>query len=99
MTAISMTIPSSTYRSSCAGVEGQWTRIAHFNISAGDDCPNGWNKDTHSGFSFCIGPPKNLAKNHSPLYLTRYPIRFSTNKISYKSVCGRARGVRRGPSL
>ena len=53
MTAISMTIPSSTYRSSCAGVEGEWTRIAHFNISAGDDCPYGWNKDTHSGISFC----------------------------------------------
>ena len=92
MTAISMTIPSSTYRSSCAGVEGEWTRIAHFNISAGDDCPYGWNKDTHSGISFCMGPPK----NHSQGFSTCYPIRFSSNKISYKSVCGRARGYQKG---
>ena len=26
---------------SCAGVEGQWRRIAGINISAGDDCPIG----------------------------------------------------------
>ena len=26
----------------CAGVEGQWRRIASINISAGDNCPTGW---------------------------------------------------------
>ena len=86
MTAISM---SSTYRSSCAGVEGEWTRIASFNISAGDDCPYGWTNrdDTQSGYSFCTGLTQGSRCS---------PSRFSANKISYKSVCGRARGYQKG---
>ena len=93
MTAISMTIPSSAYHSSCAGVEGQWIKIGQFNISAGDDCPNGWHKDTHSGFSFCMARPKGHSLRYSSCI---YSIHFPTNKISYKSVCGRARGYQKG---
>ena len=85
MTDISI---SSTYRSSCAGVEGEWTKIASFNISAGDDCPYGWINDTQSGYSFCrAGSTRGWMCS---------PTRFSTNKISYKSVCGRARGYQKG---
>ena len=37
----------------CAGVGGRWKRIAKIDISKGDNCPNGWLKDTQSGVSFC----------------------------------------------
>jgi len=37
----------------CAGVGGSWRRIARIDISKGDNCPNGWLKDTQSGVSFC----------------------------------------------
>ena len=84
MTAIS------NYRSTCAGVGGGWTRIAHFNISAGDDCPSGWTKDTQSNISFCRPPGNNPAG-----YLC-YSTNFSTNGRSYRSVCGRARGYQKG---
>ena len=30
--------------SSCAGMGGEWKRIANIDISAGDDCPSGWLK-------------------------------------------------------
>ena len=72
--------------SSCAGVTGQWRRIAGFDISAGDNCPSGWKKASHSGVSFC----RSLNDN-SGCYLTS----FST-KISYSRVCGRVRGYEKG---
>ena len=85
MTAIS------NYRESCAGVGGGWTRIGHFNISAGDNCPSGWIKRANvSGVSFCR-PPGN-----DPAGYSCYSIRYSTNGLSYKSVCGRARGYQKG---
>ena len=37
----------------CAGVGGGWKRIVNINITAGDDCPIGWRKDTDSSISFC----------------------------------------------
>ena len=67
----------------CAGVGGEWRRIASFNISDGDECPTGWNTSTHSGISFCRPP-----SNNSGCYSTT----FSTNELSYTRVCGRARG-------
>ena len=76
--------------STCAGVGGGWRRIAHFNITAGDDCPSGWTKDTQSGFSFCR-PPGN-----DPAGYTCYSTHFPTNGTSYTSVCGRARGYQKG---
>ena len=76
--------------STCAGVGGGWTRIAHFNITAGDDCPSGWTKDTQSGVSFCR-PPGN-----DPAGYMCYSTHFSTNGMNYTSVCGRARGYQKG---
>ena len=72
---------------SCAGVEGQWRRIAGINISAGDDCPTGWNKSSHNGVSFCRAPSDDAGC---------YSTLFSTNGQNYTQVCGRARGYQKG---
>ena len=72
---------------SCAGVEGQWRRIAGVNISAGDDCPTGWLKSSYNGIGFCRAP-----SNDDGCYSTF----FSTNGVSYQHVCGRARGYQKG---
>ena len=71
---------------SSAGVGGEWRRIASFNISAGDECPTGWNKSSHSGVSFCRSPSDNAGC---------YSTTFST-EMSYTRVCGRARGYQKG---
>ena len=72
---------------SCAGVEGQWRRIADIDISAGDDCPTGWNKSSHNGVSFCRAPSDDAGC---------YSTFFSTNGLNYTQVCGRARGYQKG---
>jgi len=72
----------------CAGVGGKWRSIANINISAGDDCPDGWRKDTHSGVSFC-----RMVSDSSGTCSSTF---FSTNGISYQSVCGRVRGYQKG---
>ena len=72
---------------SCAGVEGQWRRIAGINISAGDDCPSGWLKSSYNGVSFCRTPNENGGC---------YSTFFSTNGVSYQHVCGMARAYQRG---
>ena len=66
----------------CAGVGGEWKRIASFDISTGDDCPTGWSKSSHNGVSFCRSPSDNAGC---------YSTIFSTD-ISYTRVCGKARG-------
>ena len=66
----------------CAGIGGEWKRIASFDISAGDDCPTGWSKSSHNGVSFCRSPSDNAGC---------YSTTFSTD-ISYTRVCGKARG-------
>ena len=71
----------------CAGVEGQWRRIAGINISAGDDCPTNWTKSCHNGTSFCRAPSDGRGC---------YSTFFSTNGMSYQHVCGRARGYQKG---
>ena len=71
---------------SCAGVAGEWRRIASFDISAGDDCPTGWSKSSHSGVSFCRSPSDKGGC---------YSIIFSS-KMSYNRVCGRIRGYQKG---
>ena len=83
MTAI---IADGYFSFSCAGVGGEWRRIASFNISAGDECPTGWSKSSHSGVSFCRPPSDNAGC---------YSTTFSTNGISYTRVCGRARGYQK----
>ena len=72
---------------SCAGVEGQWTKIAGVNITAGDNCPTGWNKSSYDGASFCRTP-----NNSSGCYSTF----FSANGMTYQHVCGRARAYQKG---
>ena len=56
----------------CAGVGGEWRRIASINISAGDDCPTGWNKSSYNGVSFCRTPKLMIvlvATQHSSLLM------------------------------
>ena len=72
---------------SCAGVEGQWRRIAAIDISAGDNCPTGWLKSSHNGVNFC-----RASSDGGGCYSTF----FSTNGVSYQHVCGRARGYQKG---
>ena len=71
----------------CAGVGGEWRRIASINISAGDSCPTGWNKSSYNGVSFCRAPSDSAGC---------YSTFFSTNGVSYKHVCGRAKGYQKG---
>jgi len=72
--------------SSCAGVGGVWRRIASFNITAGDNCPSPWVKNTYNGVSYCI------ASTNAGCYSVSY----STNGASYQRVCGRARAYQKG---
>ena len=75
----------------CAGVGGGWRRIINIDISAGDDCPSGWRKDTYSGVSFC--------RVVSDIGDTCSSANFSTNGTSYQRVCGRARGYQKGVTI
>jgi len=68
--------------------EGRWKRIAHINISAGDDCPGAWRAATYSGVNFC-----RVVNDKS---YTCSSAHFSTNGTSYQKVCGRARGYQKG---
>ena len=78
--------------STCAGMGGGWRRIVNINISAGDDCPGEWRKATQSGASFC-----RVASDYTDE--TCSSANFSTNRISYQRVCGRARGYQKGQTL
>ena len=83
MRDIAIAFSRGEFISSCTGMGGVWRRIASFNISAGDECPTGWNKSTQSGVSFCRPPSDNPGC---------YSTNFSANEMSYTRVCGRARG-------
>ena len=87
MTLIAAAIADGSIILSCAGVEGQWRRIAGIDISAGDDCPTGWLKSSHNSVSFCRALNDNAGC---------YSASFSTNGVSYQHVCGRARGYQKG---
>ena len=92
-TATSLPIVSPTpatgdFIPTCAGVGGGWKRIANFDISAGDDCPSGWRKDSYNGTSFCRIVSDGLYSCSSAI--------FSTNGTSYRRVCGKARGYQKG---
>ena len=84
-------IANGDFISTCAGVGGGWRRIANINISAGDDCPGKWRKATQSGVGFC-----RVARDSTG---TCSSANFPSNGISYKSVCGRARGYQKGDTL
>ena len=81
---------TATVASFCPDRRGKWTRIGYFNISAGDNCPSGWKKDTQSGVSFCRPPGDDQTARLC------YSTSFSTNGMAYTSVCGRARGYQKG---
>ena len=87
MTAIAADDGNDHFISVCGGNREQWRKIASINISAGDDCPIGWSKSSHEGVSFCTVPSNSRGC---------YSANFSTNKVSYQKVCGRARGYQRG---
>ena len=90
-TYCNMTAIASGILSSCAGVGGEWRRIAKIDISRGDNCPSGWRIDTYSGVSFCrVVPDSRFACSSSF---------FSTNGTSYQRVCGKARGYQKGGVL
>ena len=82
---------SGDFITTCGGMGGGWRRIVNINISAGDDCPTGWRKATHSGITFCrvVSDSTRVCSSAS----------FSTNGISYQRVCGRARGYQKGDTL
>ena len=80
---------SSNFISTCAGVGGGWRRIVNINISAGGDCPGEWRRATQSNVTFC-----RVASDDGGY--TCSSANFSTNGISYQSVCGRARGYQKG---
>ena len=87
-TYCNMTAIAAGIFSSCAGVTGEWTRIANIDISAGDSCPSGWRQDTFSNVSFC-----RVVSDGSHTCSSAY---FSTNGTSYQKVCGKARGYQKG---
>ena len=87
----SIAIVAADFISTCAGVGGGWRRIANVNISAGDDCPTGWRKATHSGITFC----RVVSDSHQVCSSAN----FSTNGITYQRVCGRARGYQKGDTV
>ena len=74
--------PDPDYIPTCAGVGGGWRRIVNINISAGDDCPSGWRRGTHSGVSYCC-ILRNVGNNCS---FTN----FSTNGIESKRISERS---------
>jgi len=86
-THCNMTAIAAGIISTCAGVSGGWRRIANIDISAGDNCPSGWRKDTYSEVSFC------RRVSDSGSCSSAY---FSTNGTSYQRVCGKARGYEKG---
>ena len=80
-------ISNSDTISSCAGVGSGWKRIAGFDITAGDDCPSPWVKSSYNGVNFC--EPGSAAGDC-------YSVIYSTNRVSYQRVCGKASGYQKG---
>ena len=69
---------------------GGWRRIANINIAAGDPCPSGRRRSTHSGVSYCRVVSDAFAQHAcSSTY-------FSTSGTNYQRVCGRAKGYHKG---
>ena len=84
MTAIAA---NGDFITTCAGVGGGWRRIANIDISAGDNCPSGWTKDTYSDNSFCRKSFDGSGCSSAT---------FTTSGITYQKVCGKARGYQKG---
>ena len=87
MNATAAAVAASRVTFSCAGVERDWRRIASINMNTGDDCPTGWVKSSYSGNTFCRAPNDSAGC---------YSTFFTTNRVSYQHICGRARGYQKG---
>ena len=68
----------------CKGQKG-WMRIADLNTTRGDDCPDGWVKNT--AYKFCC-----TGGNSAGCYSTN----FSTIGTHYTKVCGQMKGYQKG---
>ena len=84
MTAIEIT---KNFISTCGDVREGWRGVVDIDISAGDNCPSGWTKDTYSGYSFCRKSFDGVGCSSTT---------FATNGITYQKVCGKARGYQKG---
>ena len=73
----------------CGGHKGGWTRVAHFNTSQGDPCPDGWDLITTPGANPIDVCRSGIANEcHSTM--------FDTYDISFYKICGRVRGYQKG---
>ena len=75
----------------CHGYKKGWMRIADLDTSRGDDCPSGWTKITtndqgHPSIDVCRSPSNKLGC---------YSTTFTVNGVSYRKICGKARGYQR----
>ena len=68
----------------CGGHKGGWMRIAHYDISRGDNCPSGWSKTTANGIAMCRSP-----NDSAGCYLTT----FSVQNVE---ICGKIKGYQKG---
>ena len=68
-----------------------WRRIVNIDISAGDDCPSGWRKETYSETSYC-----RINTDDGDICTSAI---FSTYGTSYQRVCGRAKGYQKGQTF
>jgi len=80
--------PIGDFIPTCAGVGGGWRRVVKLDITAGDDCPTGWRKDSYKDKNYC--------RVVSDDFYACSSANFPTNGISYQRVCGRARGYQKG---
>ena len=70
----------------CGGHKGGWMKVADYDTSRGDDCPNGWIKTTANNIDMCRSS-SNSAGCHSSI--------FNVNKINYNKICGKVKGYTR----
>ena len=75
----------------CHGFRKGWMRIADLDTSRGDDCPSGWTKIAtndrgHPSIKVCRSPSNNAGC---------YSATFAVNGVSYRKICGKARGYQR----
>ena len=71
----------------CGGHKGGWMKIADYDISRGDDCPNGWSKTTANNIDMCRSPSNSAGC---------YSSNFLVNKVNYSKICGKVKGYQKG---
>ena len=71
----------------CGGHKGGRMKIADYDTSRGDDCPNGWSKTTANNIDMCRSPSNSAGC---------YSSNFSANKVNYNKICGKVKGYQKG---